>query len=68
MYIDASDTRPVTLYDKQKPMPNPLPRAMSSLGPDGSIDSTASDVLLFLRAFFSDNLVRSAVLAVLTRE
>lgn len=42
--------------------------AMTSFGPDGGVVSTASDMLLFLRAFFSDKLAPSVDLAELTRE
>jgi len=66
MYTDPSDTRPMTLYYKRKPLP--IPRAMTSFGPDGGVVSTASDMLLFLRAFFSDKLAPSVDLAELTRE
>lgn len=65
MYTDPSDTRPMALYYEQKPLP--IPRAMTSFGPDGGVVSTSSDMMIFLRAFFGDTIAPSTDLDELTR-
>lgn len=65
MYTDPTDTRPMTLYYKQSPLQ--IPNAMSSFGPDGGVVSTSSDMMIFLRAFFSDTIAPSTDLDELTR-
>jgi CubicO group peptidase (beta-lactamase class C family) len=50
LYTDETDSRPVSLNYKKKPLNIPL--AMTSFGPDGGIVSTASDGIAFLKGFF----------------
>jgi CubicO group peptidase (beta-lactamase class C family) len=54
VYQDPNDQNPKCLYFKEKPLPIPL--AMSSFGPDGGIVSTATELLIFLEAFFKGKL------------
>ena len=54
LYDDNSDTRPVPLYYKTRPLHIPL--AMTSSGPDGGIVSTAKESMIFLRAFYDGQL------------
>lgn len=66
LYNDPTDSRPISLYFKQHPLR--IPKAMTSFRADGGVVSTASDLLLFLRAFFSDALAPSTDLDELTHE
>lgn len=50
LYTDASDDRPLNIYYKRQSLK--IPKAMSSFGPDGGIVSTASESMIFLKAFF----------------
>jgi len=54
LYLDPSDTTPKTLYFKSNPLP--IPKAMSSTGPDGGMVSTSADMLIFIEAFFTGKL------------
>ncbi len=50
MYREAGDTIPKTMYYKNREFP--IPKAMTSFGPDGGIVSTAEELMVFLEAFF----------------
>lgn len=65
LYIDAGDHTPVPLYYKNKPLP--IPRAMSSFGPDGGMVSTAQELMRFLRAFMEGELFPASYLEELYR-
>lgn len=54
LYMDIQDKRPKTLYFKSKELF--IPKAMTSFGPDGSIVSTSSELMIFLTAFFNGKL------------
>jgi D-alanyl-D-alanine carboxypeptidase len=54
LYQDSNDTVPATVYYKTEPLP--IPMAMTSFGPDGGIVSTASESMVFLKAFFNGKL------------
>ncbi len=54
LYRDPSDSSPQNLYYKSAELH--IPQAMASFGPDGGIVSTASDLLIFIEAFFSGRL------------
>jgi len=64
MYHDPKDGRPAPLNYKDKVLNIPL--AMTSFGPDGGIVSTASDGIIFLRAFFGGKLFNQRHLANIT--
>jgi len=49
-FSDVEDTRPKTLYYKDKELF--IPKAMVSFGPDGGIVSTSGEMMAFLEAFF----------------
>ena len=51
VYSDDYDGKPKNFYFKQRELP--IPKAMSSFGPDGGIVSTTSDLLFFIEAFFN---------------
>jgi len=51
LYTDITDTRPKTLYYKDKELF--VPKAMASFGPDGGIVSTSKEMMAFLEAFFN---------------
>lgn len=51
LYKDINDSRPKTLYFKEKELF--IPKAMASFGPDGGIVSTAMEMLTFVEAFFN---------------
>lgn len=51
MYTNPADTRPLPFRYKDQPLH--IPHAMASFTADGGMVSTASDLMTFLRAFFS---------------
>ena len=51
VYLDAADTTPRNIYYRDQVLP--IPMAMASFGPDGSIVSTTGDLLKFIEAFFA---------------
>jgi len=51
LYKDINDTRPKTIYFKDKELP--IPKAMTSFGPDGGMVSASADMILFIEAFFT---------------
>lgn len=53
-YTDIADTRPVQMYHNGKRIW--VPRYMASVTAEGGIVSTAGDVMLFLKAFFTGKL------------
>lgn len=54
VYNDTTDTRPKTMYYKNKPLH--IPKAMTSFGSDGGIVSTSKELLIFIEAFFTGKL------------
>jgi len=54
LYQDFQDTKPALMYYKTNPLS--IPQAMASFGPDGGIVSTADELMLFLKAFFTGKL------------
>jgi CubicO group peptidase (beta-lactamase class C family) len=50
LYQDIADTRPRTLYFKNRELH--IPKAMNSFGPDGGMVSTSAEMLQFIEAFF----------------
>jgi CubicO group peptidase (beta-lactamase class C family) len=54
VYDDPTDSRPKTLYYKNKELL--IPKAMTSFGADGGMVSTSADMLIFIEAFFSGKL------------
>lgn len=66
VYADPEDERPMTLYYKRSPLH--VPHAMTSFGPDGGVVSTASELMKFLREFFSGKFFPVACLDELTRD
>ncbi len=54
LYSDPADKRPATLYYKSQSLP--IPKAMTSFGPDGGVVSTSGDMINFIEAFFSGGL------------
>jgi len=64
LYQKSNDDRPVPLNYKDKVLTIPL--AMTSFGADGGIVSTATDGIIFLRAFFGGKLFNQRHLANLT--
>jgi len=61
---DSSDTKPVPLYYKTRPLRIPL--AITSSGPDGGIVSTAKESMIFLRAFYNGQLFPKEYISELT--
>ncbi|WP_078427650.1 serine hydrolase domain-containing protein [Alkalihalobacterium alkalinitrilicum] len=51
VYFDVNDTNPSPIYYKSKKLD--LPHYMTSITPEGGIVSTADEVMIFLKAFFS---------------
>jgi CubicO group peptidase (beta-lactamase class C family) len=60
LYSDPGDTRPKTLYYKNKELS--IPKAMASFGADGAMVSTSADMLVFIEAFFTGKLFPAAYL------
>lgn len=54
LYSDPSDNRPLNIYYKKQLLL--IPKAMSSFAADGGIVSTASESMIFLKAFFDGDL------------
>jgi D-alanyl-D-alanine carboxypeptidase len=54
LYQDSSDSKPKNMYYKNHELP--IPKAMTSFGPDGGIVSTSIDLLLFVESFFRGKL------------
>lgn len=54
LYTNPTDTTPMTLYYRDKPLH--IPKAMASFGPDGGMVSTSGDMLVFIEAFFTGKL------------
>lgn len=54
LYHDIRDTRPQTMYHKNKKLH--IPKAMTSFGPDGGIVSTSGEMITFIKAFFNGQL------------
>jgi D-alanyl-D-alanine carboxypeptidase len=54
LYTNSNDIRPKNLYYKSQKLD--IPKAMTSFGADGGIVSTASDMLVFIEAFFAGKL------------
>ncbi len=58
LYQDSTDSKPKNMYYKNKELP--IPKAMTSFGPDGGIVSTSTDLLLFVESFFKGKLFPEA--------
>jgi D-alanyl-D-alanine carboxypeptidase len=54
LYMDATDSRPKTLYYKTNELT--IPKAMTSFWADGGIVSTSADMLKFIEAFITGKL------------
>jgi D-alanyl-D-alanine carboxypeptidase len=54
LFSDPDDNIPAPVYSGDKPLR--IPKAMTSFVSDGGIVSTSSDLMIFLRAFFSGKL------------
>jgi D-alanyl-D-alanine carboxypeptidase len=63
LYQDTTDTRPKTLYYKNRPLH--IPKAMASFGCDGGMVSTSRDMLVFIEAFFAGKLFPQSCIATL---
>ncbi len=66
VYENVNDTAPIDFYFRKKPLHIPL--AMSSFGPDGGVVSTASESIVFLRAFFDGHFFPREYLEEITKE
>lgn len=60
LYNDVTDTKPAAMYFDTKSFK--MPNAMKSFGADGGMVSTASDMMVFLKAFFNGELFPKAYL------